>query len=583
MNGSFSEGYPKTMRWGLWFGVFFGISACLLDALSPVEAQVARPQLPASALPDTRLKKLDEVTEPKPAAEIAIPEIAPSRPPAGADKIRFVLRGLDIEGATAYPHAELEQLYSEFLQKEVTLAQVYDFAAEIQRMYRRDGFFLTRVILPPQTATEGRLRILVIEGYISDIHLQGDIGPVKKKAEQYLSHVLGEKPIKLETLERALLLVRDLPGVDVDGILKPAANTPGAAQLVATLERKSYEGFALVDNIGTSFTGKWEIAAGASANSFSALGEQVSVTGLLSDPHKGVDGDDENQKVGQLSFSFRPGSHGQYVELLGSYGDSNPGQDISELDFDSTELLLSVTGGYPFIRSRQLNVSAELGFDYINSDTDIFDDVKFSRDRLRVLHLTGTTDFRDRWRGATVASLGIRQGLDVLDASNSNDEFLSRPNGSGTFTSLQASASRLQAITGPYAAFLSIAGQYSFSDLLADEEFGVGGMSFGRGYDPEELSNDDGIGFTGELQFTQPTKQWPLESYQLFAFYDLGAVWDHSSRQSSSLSSSGAGVRVWAAQDTSMALQVAKPLTRDSQRADGDRDAQLLFRVFSRF
>jgi hemolysin activation/secretion protein len=371
--------------------------------------------------------------------------------------------------------------------------------------------------------------------------------------------------------------------VDVDGILKPATDTPGAAQLVATVERKRFDGFGLVDNIGTTFTGNWEIAAGASSNSFSRLGEQIGVIGLISDPHRGLGSDDKNQKVVQLNASLRPGSHGQYVEFLGSYGDSNPGDIISQFDFDSKELLLSATGGYPIIRSRQLNLSAELGFDYNNSDTDIFNNVKFSRDRLRVLHLSATGDARDRWRGANVANLQIRQGLPILDASDSDDEFLSRANGSGTFTSLQASASRLQAITGPYAAFLSVAGQYSFSDLLAEEEFGVGGVRFGRGYDPEELSNDDGVGFTGELQFTRPTELWLLESYQVFGFYDFGTVWDHSSRESSSLSSAGGGVRVWAAHDISVALQLAKPLTRDSQRADGDRDVQLLVRAFARF
>jgi hemolysin activation/secretion protein len=535
-------------------------------------------------LPDTCLKRLPVAPRPKPPPEVAVPEAAPSRAPAGAEKIQFVLTGLDIEGATVYSQADLEQLYAEFLGKEVTLAQVYDIAAEIQRRYRRDGYFLTRVILPPQTAREGRLRVVVIEGYINDVQIQGDIGPVEEKANLYLAHVLGERPLKLKTLERFLLLVRDIPGVTVDGILKPAPDTPGAAQLVASVERKRFDGFGLVDNIGTTFTGNWEIAAGAMSNSFTRLGEQISITGLLSDPHKGTGSDEDNQWVGQLSVSLRPGSQGQYVEFLGSYGDSNPGDIISQFDFDSKELLLSATGGYPIIRSRQVNLSAELGFDYINSDTDIFNSVKFSRDRLRVLHLSATGDVRDKWRGANVASLGIRQGISVLDASNSNDD-TSRPNSnaSGTFTSLQASASRLQAITGPYAAFLSIGGQYSFSDLLSDEEFGVGGVRFGRGYDAKELSNDDGVGLTGELQFTRPSKLWPLESYQLFAFYDFGAVWDHSSRQSDSLSSGGGGVRVWAAHDTSVALQLAKPLTRDSQRADGDRDVQLLFRAFTRF
>ena len=570
---------PAKVRLWLFTSTMFFI----LNSLTPIAAQGAQSEYPASALPDIRLEHLPEEISAEVPFEITTPEASPSRAPAGAEKIRFVLAGLNIKGTTVYSQADFDQLYTEFLDEEVSLAQVYDFVAAIQRMYRRDGYFLTRVILPPQTARSGRLNVIVIEGHISAVKIQGDIGPVEEKVESYLSHILDEKPLKMETLERYLLLVRDIPGINVDGILSPAPDTPGAAQLVATVERKRFDGFALIDNMGTTFTGNWEIAGGAMSNSATRYGEQFSITGLVSDPLEGIGSDKKNQKVVQVGASFRPGSQGHYATFLGSYGDSNPGGTIAQFDFDSKALLFSAIGGKPIIRSRERNLSAELGFDYINNDTDIFDDIKFSRDRLRVLHLSATTDFIDKWRGSNFARLGIRQGLPIMDASESGDEYLSRANGSGTFTSLQASASRLQAITGPFAAFFSVAGQYSFSGLLSYEEFAVGGIHFGRGYDPKELSDDDGVGFTGEFQFTRPTMLWALQSYQLFAFYDFGKVWDHDSSESSSLSSAGGGVRIWAAHDTSMALQLAKPLTRDSLRADDSRDTQLLFRVNTRF
>ena len=567
----------------VWLWFFTSIVVFFLCSLSPVAAQDAQAEYPASALPDIRLEQLPQEISTEVPFEITTPEASPSRAPAGAEKIRFVLAGLTIKGASVYSQADFEQLYAEFLDEEVSLAQVYDFVAAIQRKYRRDGYFLTRVILPPQTARDGRLDVVIIEGYISDVKVQGDIGPVEKKVESYLSNIIDEKPLKLATLERFLLLVRDIPGINVEGVLSPAPDTPGAAQLVATVERKRFDGFALIDNMGTTFTGNWEIAGGAMSNSATRYGEQFGITGLVSDPLEGIGSDKKNQKVAQLSASLRPGSQGHSAVFLGSYGDSNPGGTISQFAFESKTLLLSVIGGKPIIRSRERNLYVDLGFDYINNDTDIFNDIKFSRDRLRVLHLSTTIDFIDQWRGSNFASLGIRQGLPIMGASESDDEFLSRANASGTFTSLQAAASRLQAIMGPSALFLSVAGQYSFSDLLSYEEFAVGGVHFGRGYDPKELSNDDGVGFTGELQFTWPTMLWPLQSYQLFAFYDFGKVWDHSSSASNSLSSAGGGVRLWAAHDTSMALQLAKPLTRDSLRADGTRDAQLLFRVNTRF
>lgn len=542
-------------------------------------AQESGPIFPPSAEPDVRLEQLAPPPTPKLGGGMEVPETAPSRAPAGAEQVRFVLQGLQIDGVTAYSAEEISTLYADKIGSEVSLADVYGIAAEIQRFYRDDGYFLTRAILPPQAARDGRLRILVLEGYISDFHIQGDVGPVESRLRSYLDHLLQERPLRLATLERYLLLAKDLPGVTVNGVLRPAPDEVGAAQLIVTAERKRFEGLALVDNIGSTFTGEWEIAGSVSSNSATAYGEQITLTGLLSDPAEGISNDSENQKVLQLGGSFRPDDKGTYVNLLASYGDSNPGGLISQFEFDSTKLLVSAVAGYPYIRSRSRNVFGEIGFDYIDSDTDVFGGIKFSRDRLRVLHFSGLTDFRDRWRGANFASLSLRQGLPIFGASESGDEFLSRADGNGDFTSIRAAYTRLQPLVDHFGVFATVEGQYAFNSVLSDEEFDVGGVRFGRGYDPKELSGDSGIGFTGEIQYTRPADTEYLDRYQVFGFYDFGNVWQRGIDASASLASAGAGVRAWFARDASVALQVAKPLTRDSQRADDSKDAQVLFRA----
>ncbi|NLI80260.1 MAG: ShlB/FhaC/HecB family hemolysin secretion/activation protein [Deltaproteobacteria bacterium] len=540
-------------------------------------------RLPPAAEPDVRLQQLRPTGPLQPLPEVQVPEAALSRAPAGADQVRFVLAGLDLEGVTAYSTETLGAVYADRIGKEISLADVYEVAAEIQRLYRKDGYFLTRIIIPPQTAREGRLTIQVIEGYVSEVKIEGEIGPVRSLVKAYLQHLVHERPLKLKTLERYLLLAKDIPGLDVQGVLRPAPGLVGAAQLVAAVERKRFDALVVAGNMGSTFTGEWEVAGSFTANSFTCLGESVTLSGLLSDPAEGFSGDNENQKVIQFGGTFRPASNGLYFGLSASYGDSNPGDIISRFDFDSKKLLVTALGGYPVIRSRDLNFSVELGFDFINSDTDIFGDLKFSRDRLRVLHLTGIADFRDAWRGNTFLSLGLRQGLPLFDASESGDDLLSRADGTGVCTSLRGELWRLQPIAGHFALFGRFAGQYAFDDLLSDEEFDVGGTRFGRGYDPKELSGDHGVGFTAELQYTRAVEVPVLERFQLFGFYDVGEAWDRGTDFSASLASAGGGVRLWLARYFSLELQVAKPLTRESDRADGSRDPQVLFRAFARF
>lgn len=568
---------PRIISWSSWIAFCVVALTC-----HPVAwAQLPGVELPSGAEPDVRL---EQVTPPRrfaPPPVLEVPGTAPSRVPAGAETARFVLTGLEVSGVSVYGAEAVRALYEETIGTEVTLAFIYQVAEQLQRRYRDDGYFLTRVIVPPQEISAGRPKIRVLEGYVSDLRFEGEIGDVRSKVESYLEHVLQDRPIRLETLERYLLLANDLPGVELLAVLRPSPGEVGAAELVLNVAKKSFDGVAILDNVGSSFNGEWELAASASANAFTSAAERVTFTGLVSsEPSVGPE---ENQKVVQLSVRFHPGDNGAYAGASASYGDSNPGGEIEALDFNSTKLLISAVGGYPFIRSRNFNLSGELGFDFSDSDADIFGDVRFTRDRLRVLHLTGRIDLRDSWRGSSFAELELRQGLPILDASESGDDFLSRADGTGVFTLIKGTASRLQPLVDDFSIYGTVSGQVAFDDLLSDEEFDVGGLRFGRGYDPKEISGDHGIGLTAELQYSRQTDLEFLERLQLFAFYDFGAVWDRGTGVSQSLSSFGAGLRVWPLPWISLELLGAKPLTRDSQRAGGSRDPQVLFRAYGRF
>lgn len=564
------------------FGLLVGALGLIVPLLAWSQAGPL-PALPPSAEPDVRLRSVEGTPLPPSPSEPIVPQGAESSAPEGADLITFTLTAIEVDGLTAYPPSTFDDIFAPLYGTKVSLAQVYGIAAEIQRRYRNDGYFLSRVLVPPQHIVGGRVRLDVAEGHVDRVEIQDDVGGVQKLLESYFSHITAEKPLRLQTLERYLLLANDVPGIDVKGILQPSQETTGAARLVVTAKRKKLDGLVLIDNIGSTFTGNWEIAGRAISNSFTRFGESLGLTALISSPEKGIREDQDNQMVGALNGSFRVGGDGAYVNTLISYGNSNPGSIISEFDYKSTQLLASLGVGYPIIRSRDHNLFVESGFDYIDSDTNVFTDVEFVRDRIRTLWLTASYDFRDRWRGSTYLSLGVRQGLEWLGASEAEDPLLSRYDAQGAFTSLRATASRIQGITEHWSLYGIVSGQYAFQPVLSEEEFDVGGIDFGRGYNPKEISGDRGVGLTTEIQYTRPSASSFLDRYQGFAFFDFGSVWQSGVDLTQSLSSAGGGLRGWFARDLSMELLVAKPLTRPSQRADGTKDPQLLFRLIALF
>lgn len=374
--------------------------------IGQASAQQATPSVPPALLPDIRLQRvpLPEAETPQ-QPEVERPAPAPSTMPSGAKTVRFVLSDIDIEGATVYPAATLERTFASLRGTQVTLADIYRIAKEIEHQYRDDGYFLSRVIVPVQTVTDGRVRIVVLEGYVADVRIEGDLGWVESLVQSTLSIVTEERPLRFSTLERALLLADDIPGITVNGLLRPAEQQLGAAELVVKAARTPFEAALLTDNFGDDYTGRWQIAASAASNSWTPLGERIGVVGFVTDPTT-----DRNQMVGQISSSWRLGGSGLALDTVYSYGDSNPGSNIAELDSNSRTELFGAGLAYPFVRSRNLSLTGRVGFEAINTDVDVFGNETFSRDRLRTLIISANTDFRDPLGGANTLEAAVRQG-----------------------------------------------------------------------------------------------------------------------------------------------------------------------------
>lgn len=564
-----------------------GIAAAGI-AGSGASAQTPRPSLPAPAEPGMPLDRLPPPVEPQLPPPEEAPAIEPAQPPAGAEQVRFVLQGVVVDGATAYPEGVFGEYYQPSLGREITLADFYDIAAAIEAHYRDDGYVLTRVVVPAQTVTDGVFRLRVIEGFISEIVVEGDIGPVRALIESTLARIAEPRPVNISDIERYLLLVNDLPGIAAYGVLRPAGGEVGSARLTVAVERDAWAGFALADNYGSRFTGPWAAAIGIEANAFTAFGERTELVALTTPEWP-------EQIVGQLSHEMRIGSDGLTFRTRVSYGYSEPGFELAPLDVINDSLLVSAALEYPLVRSRAFSAYLGGGFEYIDTESDVLGEL-FTRDRLRVLFADVSALFGDDLGGSNFMRFGVRRGLDIMNASQEGDPLTSRVEGSAEFTSLIAEYVRSQPLVYGLELYTNIAGQYGFEPLLSIEEFDVGSFAFGRGYDPAELTGDHGLGGTAELRFNGELSdlgsvgQWLGRtlpgSYQLYGFYDFGVVWneDSGAERSESLASAGGGLRLDLADWLRADLGGALPLTRSPITADNnEKPLRFLARITAQF
>ena len=134
--------------------------ACILSMLSVMF--VSSLKVPAADLPGTvqpgqieqQFQQAPRMRADRP-DRIVVPE-ADQPVPSNAQEIRFKLTRLVIEGATVYSEKELLSDFQNRLEKEVSLADIYQIASALTAKYRNDGYILSRVVVPAQSIEEGQ-------------------------------------------------------------------------------------------------------------------------------------------------------------------------------------------------------------------------------------------------------------------------------------------------------------------------------------------------------------------------------------------------------------------------------------------
>ena len=187
--------------------------------------------------------------------------------PAGAEATNITIMSVSVEGATAYTQANLKQCYKNLLGKNVPLTSIWSIANCITEKYHQDGYFLSKAIVPPQEINSGSIKIDVIEGFISDVHIAQNTEQLPSYIRSDIEKLKRSKPAKIKDIEEFLVLLNDLPGMKFEGILEPDKDSPaGGISLNLKGVRKAPEFNAGISNSGSQYFGPTLLTAGLKGN-----------------------------------------------------------------------------------------------------------------------------------------------------------------------------------------------------------------------------------------------------------------------------------------------------------------------------
>jgi hemolysin activation/secretion protein len=558
---------PKIAGSGIAF-VWLALAA----QTSPVFAQQSSPQ-PQRIDPQQPGRQIDANEAEQRRLEKPQPKI--QRPAAPSPRVSgaplFVLKSVTVKGAVAIPASEIAKVYRGKLGRTVSRKDLESIATAISDLYRAAGYHLSRAIIPPQDIQGGRLRIRVIEGAITDVRVKGN--NVKKYGlASYFKALARERPSRLKTVERALLLANDVPGLRIsDAAFEEIGSGTGRFRLIVSVETWSVFISSGIDNFGTYAAGPLQSFSSVYFNSALTAGDALGLS--VSTVPDAV----EDLRYGRASYDLPVGSDGARIGATGSFGEVRPDDIRRQFDTRTASQAFELRGSLVPIKSRDTSLTLAAAF-ALNDEKEEDTSGTTYQDRVRTVSLLADYKLHDMLSGWNYVTLGLKQGLDGLGATQSADPLSSRAGATPNFTVYSFAYTRQQPLFGPWSVRGQAHGQLASGPLFSSQSFSLGGPAFGPGY----YSGDNGFVGLFELRFSQDIDQKLLKSYQLYGFIDGGTTWNEDYGQRSSLSSAGAGVRFELTNDWRGSVSFAVPVSYSS-KSDEFRGSRVLFSVSKSF
>jgi hemolysin activation/secretion protein len=478
----------------------------------------------------------------------------------------LLLKKLTIEGSTLIDPQVFKPLYEDLLNTQVSLSRLQTVARLITNYYRNQGYILSRAVIPQQGIAEGHVRIMVVEGYIGQVVTDGFGKQVPELLDRMTDKLMQDRPLGTDTLERYTMLINDLPGASASATFSPLSGHPGGSLMSLNNVQKRYDLTFSMDNRGTEFNGPLQFRLTAGLNSLIQPFDRSTVTLLTTDET------DELQLI-SLSHDLPLGSEGTRLLISGMYSEQEPGFILANAQTESESYRVGGMISHPFVRSRRFNVRGRVAFSAYHLKTKQLGAVTSLED-LRSLRFGVTVDWLDEWRGVNVADMELSQGLDILNALGTGSRNLSRADGHSDYTKITAYFAREQYLAGKWSAMLEVTGQHAMSALLASEEFGYGGLPFGRAHDSSEITGENGVAASAELRYTDVGPQPYLQKWQAYTYLQGGRIWRRGKTgrdDQADASDFGVGGRLTFCDYARAGVEFAKPLSQPvaSEGANG--------------
>jgi hemolysin activation/secretion protein len=448
-----------------------------------------------------------------------------------------VVKKILFAGVFSIPEVDLLFASGFVAGKTYSIAELREIAMRVTEAYRKQGYFLAQTFLPPQEIEGGLIRLQVEEGRFGQVNTRNRSKMSASTVEAVTQDFQRMGAINQWALERRLLLLADIPGIQVKSSLTPGT-VVGTSDLALDLtDTARWNAMLEADNHGSSSTGAHRLGASLSLNQPLGIADQASARVLTSG--RGL-------AYGRVSYQAMAGwislgvAHTQVqYELGGTFAGAN---------VNGTARTNSLFASYAIIRSKDRNLNVQWTLDQKNLSDRLGSALPTEKHATAsIISLrgdfldaqgTGQVSYTTQW---TRGNLNLRS-QEAVEADRITAQ--SR----GRFDKLAYALTYQKAVAADTVLHLNVNGQWASKNLDASEKFSLGGPQGVRAYPGGEAPGDEGAVLTLEARTGLPKLSQQLSGQlQWIAFVDVGAItvnkkpWD-AAVNSRSLRAGGLGI-----------------------------------------
>ena len=488
-------------------------------------AQNAFAQLDAGALQKGIERELP-TTSPLALPEVGVPKtVQPSTPQK--NEVRFTVSRFELEGVHSLPESEVQAAISSWLNTLVSFDDLKRACDAIQNFYRSKGLTVQAVV-PPQTVKDGVIKILITEAKLGKVSVDTPNGSTrfsKERAASYITYAnaIG-KPLNMEALQRAIIILNETPGVAANVQLERGENKGDVDVQVKLTEPKLLQGRVEVNNYGSRTTGATQAVASFNLNGALGIGDLVAVSAVASQGSQYVQG----------LFSIPGSENGLRYGLSGTYLQYKNVSNYTDNGGAGNAWIAGASAAYPLLRSSGANLNASLNYDIKSySNNNFLTNTVTSAYNINNLSAGLSGNIADNLFGSPAVSAGsvtlVLGHLEMLATSPTSYGAYEIPGSSptayapvtpGNFAKAAFSGSRNQQLFNEDTTTLytAISGQFASVNLNSAEQFYLGGPYGVRAYPLSQSGGTQGGLATLELRHKIHPK------LMVYSFFDAGVV-----------------------------------------------------------